>query len=951
MRDARKTLWFSFAAMIMLGACSDPDDTPPPNQPADMVADADATSDAPDEAPDELPDGPPPLVPGDPCTYQRDCAASEVCVAGACYEPPACERARSWGVCGARFEAIEPGISTRMACVDQRCRVNCRLDAECDSGQVCGDDGACLDYDEDVTRAPIDSDAPGPLQAGVGNVLLQTPIGLPAAGYGGGSGRRGRYTESMDPTAGQLHGLYVRALALDSGGRPLMLIRLPSVFPTMPMHEAVAQRLQTLTGENWRDSLVISGTHTHSGPGRFLHLPREALLDLGLLGVDAFHQQAFDWYVDSIVEAAQAALDDMKPARMGWTVAEAFDTDDRVASDRWSATPPFDDNRALLLRVDDLEGNPRAVLTSFGMHGTFNTSREYHSTDAPGAIESMLERKLAARYERHVPVMFFSSNGGSMSPRGDRTGHRESHKFDHIGQLFADQVWDALEGITTKAQVSLGGVTMRFPMTSDLLGYEAGEFISTLAPFDDLRYGGLQCSVAKAEDNDYATHAPLGTVRCFGVHQVLFNIAPSLFLRSQISALNLDGMTIVTMPGEVTMELGWEVLRAMRDAYGIDPLASFVFGYAQDHKFYLTPRNLRGDSPPFPGQSTPMPIDDYPDYAFSYFQGGYEAGFSPWGPRGGDYLRERAVEAVGMLLGEPIQPAVPSALPMVYSRRDSPEFAIDDTDPARLGQIVQDMPAQLERLTQHNFSWVGGDPGAERPQAPHVTLERQTQGGQWEPVLGPSARPYDNRDPLMVTRTWQAESGDHLWAVYWEELKHFPTGTYRFQVSGHSSQAGVRTPYSLTSGAFEVRPSSAIAITLSDDARGVRGQLGYPAAPALRVVGGDGDWGRVEGTYRMRHMAVPTNVSDPVEVGEDLVDLTQFSVIVRDEAMAEVARYDGALLSTAPETVDGRADVPVTRFTLPTTGLTAGQRYEAVVSVTDRYGNTGSATHTFTAPQ
>ena len=450
----------------------------------------------------------------------------------------------------------------------------------------------------------------------------------------------------MDPTFGQLHGLYVRALALDNGARPLMLIRLPSVFPTMPMHEAVAQRLQTLTGENWRDSLVISGTHTHSGPGRFLHLPREALLDLGLLGVDSFHQEVFDWYVDSIVTAATDAIADLKPARMGWTVAEAFDTDDGVSSDRWSATPPFDDNRALLLRVDDLEGNPRAVLTSFGMHGTFNTFREYHSADAPGAIERMLERKLATRYDRHVPVMFFSSNGGSMSPRGDRTGHRESHKFDHIGLLFADKVWDELEGITTRAEVSLGGVTMRFPMLNDLLGYQPGEFISSLSPFDDLRYGGLQCTVANAEDDDYATHAPTERVRCFGVHQVLHNIAPSLFLRSQISALNLDGMTIVTMPGEVTMELGWEVLRAMRDAYGVDPLASFVFGYAQDHKFYLTPNNLRGDSPPFPGQSTPMPIDDYPDYAFSYFQGGYEAGFSPWGPRGGDYLRERAVEVV-----------------------------------------------------------------------------------------------------------------------------------------------------------------------------------------------------------------------------------------------------------------------------------------------------------------
>ena len=54
----------------------------------------------------------------------------------------------------------------------------------------------------------------------------------------------------------------------------------------------------------------------------------DAALDVGRLGSDTYSQVAFDWIVDSTVDAVLAARENLQPARFGWTIVEAYDTDD-----------------------------------------------------------------------------------------------------------------------------------------------------------------------------------------------------------------------------------------------------------------------------------------------------------------------------------------------------------------------------------------------------------------------------------------------------------------------------------------------------------------------------------------------------------------------------------------------------------------------------------------------
>ena len=685
-----------------------------------------------------------------------------------------------------------------------------------------------------------------------------------------------------------------------------------------------------------------------------MHLPEPdaSLLPLGSFGTDNFNDHAFTWIVDSAVEAAELAFDDLSEARLGWQIVEAFDTDDAIASDRWGATPPFDDNRLLMMRVDDLEGSPRALLMSFGMHGTY-FDQSYASGDAAAGVERAMEVALGEEYDRFVPTLFFNQNGGTMSPRGDALGHKEIQKMEHLGYRFAERAAAEAFAIETDREVELAGTTLRFPLGYDTLGYGPSEWGAFLGGTDELKYGGLQCDVAGFEDDDPQTYQKPGTTRCVGLDFTLYNRPPTLFLRSQMTALQIDGLTIVTLPGEAAMELGWQVLRELEREHDIDPLKAWTWGYAQDHQFYLTPSNLRGELPPFPGISTPMAPDAYPDYTFSYYQGGYEAGFTIWGARMGDYLVDRAVDVTGQLLGEAVSLPFEQPLPTQYSPRGHEPFPIEVTPLDLLGQITSPMPATVARHQAVEFGWIGGDPGAEMPQAPRVVLERVNGDGAFEPVLHHNRREYDNREPLMLTRLRLDEQGARReWVIYWEELEDFPLGTYRFSVSGHYlNEAQTRTPYELSSESFELVGSESLSID-EIEALGatLTGRLSYEGVDSIKYGSKTAqDPAKITGSYRMRHPDVPSGAATPLDPGEDIEAAGVTLRLVDSQGLA-VPSFSADRVTQAGERVGDRDGVPVTRFevTLPAASMTAGELYTATIEVIDSHGNRASSEVSFT---
>ena len=888
---------------------------------------------------------------GDACEDQWDCDENWVCAAGVCNRFPYCGAASNWTKCVDLINEVEPGLGYRAACIEGFCHALCETDSHCPSSELCTDYGVCVPFEDSVTDWVAGDGEPGTLQAGFGETLMNFPIGTPLAGYGHRAAfDEGRYAQSLQPSAGQLHGLFVRALYLDNGDSELLVLRAPFIFPSMAIHELVARALEEETGRDWRDSLVISATHTHSGPGRFWHVPSDAALSVGALGIGEFSQEIYAWLIESFIEAAVAAIADAEPARLGWDIVEAYDTDDHIGRDRWPETPPFDDNRALLVRIDDAEGVPKAVLFSFGAHATDN-SENYLSGDVHYGAEREIEHALGRDYGRFVPAMYMNQNSGSMSPGAGAQGHRFPQSVERYGARFVEKVYDELIAIETSAEVSLASRTHRFPISYELLDYGSGEFegIAPLPMGGTYRKGGIQCWAREGwGDENYETFGEGDKLTCLALHFMLHNRSPSVFTRSQITAIDLAGLTVLTMPGELSMELSWEVLRQLRDDFEVDPLAAWTWGYAQDHLLYLVPTNMRGELPPFPGISTPQAPDDYPDFAFSYLQGGYEPGMSPWGPRLGDFLIRRATEAFGTLHDPDYEVALPSVYPSQFTLVEQEPFGIEEDDPDAVGTVVMEVPESVQRLDTIEFAWVGGDPGAEQPQAPLVVLERQADGGEFEELMLPNHRRYDNRAFRFMTRLRLGEESGWEWAIRWEELKDFPAGTYRFRVEGHYWSEGERSPYTLTSAAFELLPAEDGVITASAHASAVCGTAGYPAAGWMLYADDFDDPGLVDGNYRMHHYMVPTGASDPMVSDDDLtadgfsLTLRQGETVVADEDDVTIE------LATNPEAVSGRSNVPVSRYCLRFSEALAAGSYTADVAVTDLHGNSGTASVDFT---
>jgi hypothetical protein len=943
----------------------------------DATPDVPADTD-PDVAPDVVPDVAPDVAPDAsnlPCERQRDCPEGEVCANDVCTVVTCPGDELNWDICQSQLNAIEPDLGRFAVCHDRRCVVGCITDQDCNEGEACTDFGYCRAFDGELTGIDPGEGSAAPLQVGVSNVVWKFPIGVPLGGYGERAAvDDGRYAVSLRASAGAFSGTYIRAVALDTGLRKLVIIRIPTIFTGMALHEGVSRALQDRFGDDWRNSVMISSTHTHSGPCRHWHLPEVAAASLGSFGIGEFSEWFFEWILESTSQAAIEAIEDLQPGRLGWEIVEGFDTDDQIGSDRWNQTPQFDDNRVLLMRVDDAEGVPLAVLFSFAAHGTDNDT-DYASGDALGGVEQWLEMELGERFDRFVPTLYLNQNSGSMSPRGDRGGHRFPQTMERIGWAFSDKVLDDILEMETTSDVEIDTYSHRFPVTYDLLGYARDEWYGLGGPpiGGEYHFGGISCSGGASGDQDFSTFASLDDLICVGAIQfLLLNQSPTEFAKTQVMVGRIRTgereFAFTTTPGEVAMELSWDIAKGMRDTHDIDPLEFWTFGYTNDHLLYLLPTNTRGERPPYPGLNLPHPDntgsdenglplmpgapDDYPDYAFSYLQGGYEASMSPWGPLMGDYLVTEVTRAWTRLLDRNAEIETPPTLPVWYSQRDPEPFPVDATPTDAVGTVVIQVPATVERLEPIEFGWVGGDPGAEMPQLPLVELQRDEDGTFVTATL-PNQQPYTNYEPRFMTRVRRnVDNANYEWIVRWEELKDFPAGSYRFAVSGHYWNGTERVPYSLTSNTFTYAPVefelAAIegAVVEMSSPTVLTVDLAYPPARRMNFLDLRRDRGAVEGHFRMRHPWVPIDVADPMLADEDI---DSDGVVLTITGPGGPVSTDGLTrgVTTTTRPIGGRP-VPVTTFAIEFDAALPSGEYTVNVTATDAWGNVGTTTATLT---
>ncbi|HEX8051779.1 MAG TPA: neutral/alkaline non-lysosomal ceramidase N-terminal domain-containing protein [Thermoleophilaceae bacterium] len=645
-----------------------------------------------------------------------------------------------------------------------------------------------------LVALPASAQAASPtLEAGVGKADITPKLGY----YLGG------WTRADRVAGGQHTRLHARALVLKRGDRKVALVAIDLFMVPGGLVEQIGDRLAArgLSEQN----IVISASHTHSGPGGYANYPtlNTAAPSLETAGNPTSFSAFFDpkpadpelyrFLYDQISKAIERADDDLAPAAAGWGSTqivgltrnrslEAHLADHGILKEYGEGREEDDpggyehtvDPNVDVLRVDKLVRRkkktvrvPIGAWTTFADHGTVTKSSfQFYNQDHHGSAVQVFEQRV--RRAGHVPagqeVLNVYGNGaeGDMSAGLSRDGPAAS---DYVGRIEASAMVRAWEsaGKTLQSKPKLDVRWTRICFCGqEVEGGNVDDHSELGIPFltgsEEERgplydvthehFEGRRSAVDRGAQG-HKNGGPIGNVP---------NRVPLLTVR-------VGSGVIASVPGEATKEVGERIRRATMTAMtgaGVDRVA--ISGLANEFILYFT---------------TPE----------EYERQHYEGGNTHFGKLSSVLLIQELARLAGTLVrGEPAPPPV----------EFDPTNGVQPNGPvygqgAASASIIDQPAASYPRLGHAAIAWRGGPDGLDRPvDSAFVTAERLVKG-RWTA--------YDS--DLGLAMLWRVD-GEGRHDAFWEIPRYTPTGTYRFTVQGKR--------YKLTSREFRVEPARSLTV-------------------------------------------------------------------------------------------------------------------------------------------
>lgn len=347
------------------------------------------------------------------------------------------------------------------------------------------------------------------------------------------------------PNAGTHDPIRIKAMHLETGDGPtrrqVLFVGMDVVAAPAELRDALHERLAPLGYE--KSSVLISGTHTHSGPGA---LTRNPLWELGAM--DLFHKKFHAWWIDRALEAVRLARARIEPVELFFGSFEAQGLQHNRRSERHVV-----DRTAHSLVVRTPDGRWVGGLINLAVHGiSLSEDNLLLSADTPGALERSSEALLARRTRQlghagaqEPTVIFINGAEGDVSPDG--FGFEGVELMGERFGLQLDAAWSALE-----------------PIGADL---ELREF--------DVALGRPRVTLKNCSRSPWLKYLKLGVGRWF----------PRTAALTQLRIGGPQGLVLMSWPGEPTSELGLELRQAAESA---GARAAWIMGLTNGHLGYFT---------------------------------------------------------------------------------------------------------------------------------------------------------------------------------------------------------------------------------------------------------------------------------------------------------------------------------------------------------------------------
>jgi hypothetical protein len=389
------------------------------------------------------------------------------------------------------------------------------------------------------------------LQAGAAVAQLVLPEGVPLAGY---SGRRAPlpdvlgqhpYAHYFPPCAGGRDGEEIRAKAvvLERSGAKLVFVSLDTVGVDTALRELITDQLALPPLSVAANHVMISATHTHSGPGA---LTSNHFLEYA--ATDQVHPVFRASFAAQVAALVGSAAGNLHPAELLHLTADA----PGLHKNRSRPDPAHGDHRLSVLALRDTgSGAWLGALVNFAVHGTAHReTNDRLSADFPGALERAFAKAMGAADPAKLPVLFLNGAEGDVIP----TSKPATMQADL--DAFASAQWAAW---MSPAPAPLAVGEWKVASLDVPLGRPFMYLRSELEPFQDV-FPFSRLGI------ELETYFP--------------NVA-------RIWSITLAGIRFMTIPGEPTTDIGLE-LRAAAQQIGVSSV--WILGLTNDHVGYFTSR-------------------------------------------------------------------------------------------------------------------------------------------------------------------------------------------------------------------------------------------------------------------------------------------------------------------------------------------------------------------------
>ncbi|BCJ48765.1 neutral ceramidase [Actinoplanes sp. NBRC 14428] len=619
------------------------------------------------------------------------------------------------------------------------------------------------------------------------------------------------YADPGQTTSGIASRQWARAFVVaDGAGRHVAFVSAEIDFVTQAVQMEVLKRLQARYGTTYTDqNVVLTATHTHSGPGGFSEYLMWNLTTLG------FEAPVFEAIVSGIVRAVGAAHDGLAPGTVkiaegtlsGANVNRSLPAfQNNPAADR-ARFPGAVDTRMTVLRFEQ-GGRPVGLLDFFATHGTSMTPANHLiSADNKGYAAHLIEDGVHGVDWAHrgaFVAAFAQTNAGDMSPNlrnGGAQGPTDD-EFENtriIGKLQADRAQQLFESATEELT---GPVDARGRYVDFSAVQVAGQYTPDGQAHRTCPGALGQNFTAGAEDGPgppIVEEGDLSTNPLLLLAGIVVNPTPAevracqapkdVFLGSgsqnppwtpqimPLQVLRIGQLAITTAPGEFTVVAGQRVRDAVAAELGGVATHQILAGYANAYAGYVT---------------TPE------EYDLQHYEGAATHFGRYTGPA---YAQELAKVAAALRTGQPTPSAVqPPALPQ--NRISVRPGVVLDTPPLgkTFGSVVTQPDASYARGATVRADFVTGHPNNNlRDEGTFLEVQRQ-DGGAWTTVSTDAE--------WQTIYRWKREYlGVSTAQISWTVPAGAAPGTYRIVHHGDAKGlTGTVKPFTGTTRTFTITP-------------------------------------------------------------------------------------------------------------------------------------------------